>query len=116
MCLNDGSLPLRLSRDNGTWELELYRLVSVGQDVYRPRRTRVTGEKAIASYLAERDSSGVFAHTTSLLMQCFPKCEGHFVAVNGEWSLMHPPRHRLRVVTATVAIPGAELLDDALSS
>jgi hypothetical protein len=116
VCLNDGSLPIRLSRDNGSWELELYRLVAVGQDVYRPRRTRVSGEKAIVSYLVERDPNGTLAHTTSLLMQCFPKCEGHFVAVNGEWSLVHPTRHRLRVVTATVPIPGAELLADAVLS
>jgi hypothetical protein len=114
--LNDGSLPIRLSRDTGSWELELYSLVAVGRDVYRPRRTRVTGEKAILRYLMAHDVSGFLAHNTLVLMQCFPKCEGHFVAVNGDWSLVEAPRRRLRVVTATVPVKGAELLADVSSS
>lgn len=116
MCLNDGSVPIRLNRANGDWELELHRLDRVGRDVYRPRRIRITGEKAIVGYLQQRDPAGLMAHTTSLLMQCFPRCEGHFVAINGEWSLVHPPQRRLRVVTATVPVRGVEQLSDVSSS
>lgn len=111
MCLTDGSLPIRLSREPAGWELELYQLVAVARDVYRPRRVRITGERAIVRHLRERDLRGGLARTTEMLMQCFPKCEGHFVAINGEWSLVEPAR-RLTLVRAKEAFVPAELVPE----
>jgi hypothetical protein len=44
-------------------------------------------------------------------MQCFPKCEGHFVAINGNWALVDPPARRLTLVS-TEEILSADLVAD----
>lgn len=108
MCLSNGSLPLRLRRDEFGWELEVYRLARVDDGVYRPERTRIRGEHAIVEYQRAHDRSGVLAHTTACLMRTFPNLRGQFSACNGDWRLDASLPRPLRLVSATAALEGSQ--------
>lgn len=108
MCLSNGSLPLRLRRDEFGWELEIYRLAPVDSGVYRPEHTRIRGEHAIVEYQRRHDPSGVLAHTTACLMRTFPNLRGQFSAYNGDWQLDASIPRPLRLVSANAALDGSE--------
>lgn len=108
MCLNNGSLPLRLRRDELGWELEVYRLAGVDRGVYRPEHTRIRGEHAIVEYQRRHDRSGVLAHTTACLMRTFPNLRGQFSAYNGDWQLDASIPRPLRLVSASAELEGSE--------
>lgn len=91
---------MRLRRADAGWELELHSLVAVGQDVYRPKRTRIQGASAVIDYLRSEDASGVLAETTACLMDRFPNLGAEFVAYNGEW-VLETRRRTLTLVRST---------------
>jgi hypothetical protein len=99
-------MPVRLRRTDAGWELELHALVAVGKDVYRPKRTRIQGSRALLDYLREQDASGVLAETTACLMDRFPNLGAEFVAYNGEWVL----ETRRRTLTLVRSVSHGELL------
>lgn len=108
MCLSNGSLPLRLRRDEFGWELEVYRLSGVDRGVYRPEHTRIRGEHAIVEYQRRHDPSGVLAHTTACLMRTFPNLRGQFSAYNGDWQLDASLPRPLRLVSDGGQLDGSE--------
>jgi hypothetical protein len=108
VCLSNGSLPLRLRRDEFGWELEVYRLARVDRGVYRPEHTRIRGEHAIVEYQRKHDPSGVLAHTTACLMRTFPNLRGQFSACNGDWQLDASIPRPLRLVAANATLDGSE--------
>jgi hypothetical protein len=108
VCLNNGSVPVRLRRCDDGWELELHSLVAVARDVYRPKRTRIRGARMVVEYLREHDVGGVLAQMTACLMDRFPNLGAEFVAYNGEWVL--EPRRRTLTLLRSDA-PSATALD-----
>jgi hypothetical protein len=65
--------------------LEIYQLVPVGCDVYRPRRSHLEGAPAILSYLRAQDTTGTLAGVTSRLLKRYKNRNCQFTAVNGGW-------------------------------
>jgi hypothetical protein len=74
VCLRNGTIPVRLRRNEAGWELELHALVAVADHVYRPKRTRIQGAPAVLEYLREQDHGSVLAEMTACLMERFPGC------------------------------------------
>jgi hypothetical protein len=78
--------------------------VAVDHGVYRPKRSRICGASAILRYFGDKDTSGALRRTTACLMRRFPKLQGEFAGVNGEWVLQSPPSRALHLVRGLASL------------
>jgi hypothetical protein len=85
MCLSDGAVPVRLTHVGSVWTLQIYRLVGVARDVYRPRYSKIHGEAQVLAFLKLVDGSGVLYRSTARLTRRMRSIECEFMAENGGW-------------------------------
>ncbi|HET9958453.1 MAG TPA: hypothetical protein VFQ61_28355 [Polyangiaceae bacterium] len=76
---------MRLINENSRWALQVYRLVCVGRDVYRPRFSTIVGQAELLVFLKKADSSGSLYRTTSRVMKRLKTVDCQFISENGGW-------------------------------
>lgn len=107
MCLSDGAVPVRLTHVGSVWTLQIYRLVGVARDVYRPRYSKIRGEAQLLAFLKLVDGSGVLYRSTVRLTERMRTMECEFLGENGGW-LRKPLRAQVatrRPLSVASALP-----------
>jgi hypothetical protein len=83
--LLDGGRPRRLILRKGRWYLEVARLVSTGDGVFRPHRQRIEGRAAILQALRQSKASPALADSAGRLVDSSADGDATFDAVEGMW-------------------------------
>ncbi|HEY0469911.1 MAG TPA: hypothetical protein VGC79_37250 [Polyangiaceae bacterium] len=87
--------PSRLLCRNGTWILEVLKLVAVDQNVFQPRTQRVQGSDLVLQYLRRTDDNPALANAaSSLIKRTGSSEECTFEAVDSEWVACEAGRSR----------------------
>jgi hypothetical protein len=83
--LLDGGRPRRLILRKGRWYLEVARLVSTGDGVFRPHSQRIEGRAAILETLRRSKTSAALAEAAAKLVDNGAGGDASFDAVEGRW-------------------------------